>query len=118
MNLSFINSFNLAVTELGIEDIPELPNEDCPDELLCTEEGVYKLLSTLNVSKDNGHDDISAQMFKETALSVTSIVTTLFNISIKLGEIPYEWEVPRVSPIPKSSKSSDPTIARYRYCPS
>lgn len=36
----------------------------------------------------------------------------LFNISIRLGETPDEWNVARVSPIPKSGKSSDP--ANYR----
>ena len=66
LNASFINSFNVAIPELGMEDIPELPHEDCPDKLLCTEEEVYDLLSTLDVSKSNGHDDISAWMLKET----------------------------------------------------
>ena len=112
LNDSFINSFNVAIPELGMEDIPETPHDVCPDELLCTEEEVYDMLRTLDVSKSNGHDDISARMLKETALSMTSIVTQLFNISIKLGELPDEWKVARVSPIPKSGKSSDPTNYR------
>lgn len=89
-----------------------MPLDNCPNELLCTEEEVYNLLSTLDVSKSNGHDDISAQMLKETALSTMSAVTQLFNISIRLGEIPHEWKVARISPIPKSGKSSYP--AKYR----
>ena len=63
LNASFINSLNVAIPELGIEDIPKTPCDVCPDELLCTEEEVYNMLRTLNVS--NGHDDISAQMLKE-----------------------------------------------------
>ena len=109
LNASFIN---VAIPELSMEDIPETPCDVCPDELLCTEEEVYNILRTLDVSKSNGHDDISARMLKETALSMTSIVTQLFNISIKLGELPDEWKVARVSPIPKSGKSSDPTNYR------
>ena len=58
------------------------------------------LLSTLDCSKANGHDNISARMLKATALSITSAVTKLFNISIRLGEIPNEWKMARVSPIP------------------
>ena len=83
-----------------MEDIPEVPHNDCPDELLCTEEEVYDLLSTLDVSKSNGHDDISARMLKETALSMTSIVTQLFNILKRLEEISDKWKVAQVSPIP------------------
>ena len=47
-------------------------------------------------------------MLKETALSITPIVTHLFNISITLGELPDECETARVSPIPKSGDHSDP----------
>ena len=67
--------YNVAIPELGIENIPETPRDVCLDELLCTEEEVYNILRTLDVSKSNGHDDISARMLKETALSMTSIVT-------------------------------------------
>ena len=35
--------------------------EDCPDKLLYTEEEVYDLLSTLDVSKSNGHLRSDAQ---------------------------------------------------------
>ena len=70
------------------------------------------LLSTLDCSKANGHDNISARMLKATALSITSAVTKLFNISIRLGEIPNEWKMARVSPIPRGTFSPDP--AKYR----
>ena len=66
------------------------------------------LMSNLDITKANGPDDISARMLKETALSITPIVTHLFNISITLGELPDEWKTARVSPIPKSGDHSDP----------
>ena len=47
-------------------------------------------------------------MLKETALSITPVVTQLFNISLKLGKIPDEWKIARVSPIAKSHNKSDP----------
>ena len=36
---------------------------------------MYDLLSTLDVSKSNGHDDISALMLKETALSIYDVIS-------------------------------------------
>ena len=57
------------------------------------EEEVYELLCSLDTTKANGHDDISAKMLKETAMSITSAVTELFNISVRLGEIPDEWKI-------------------------
>ena len=47
-------------------------------------------------------------MLKDTALNITSAVTQLFNISLKLGEIPEDWKVAHVTPIPKSHSKSDP----------
>ena len=52
-------------------------------------------------------------MLKETALSITSLVTDLFNISIRLSELPDEWKISRVSPIPKPGNHSDFAC----YCP-
>ena len=51
-------------------------------------------------------------MLKETALSITPAVTELFNISIRLGEIPDEWKIARISPIPKTNDRSNP--GKYR----
>jgi len=65
-------------------------------------------MTTLDTTKANGHDDISAKMLKETALSITPVVTELFNLSIRLGELPDEWKIAHVSPIPKPGSHSDP----------
>jgi len=80
---------------------------------MCTEDEVYELLCSLDPTKANGHDNISARMLKETALSITPAVTQLFNIFIRLGEIPEEWKTARVTPIPKSRDHSTPE----NYCP-
>ena len=76
-----------------------------PDiDFLCTE--VHDLCC---LHLTSGHDNISA---RETALSITPAVTDLFNISIRLGELPDEWKISRVTPIPKSCNHSDPAS----YC--
>ena len=43
-------------------------------------------------------------MLKATAHSISKSVTLLFNKSIELGEIPHEWKVSAVNPIPKSKE--------------
>ena len=108
LNATFAKSFNHSVLELATSDIPNVSPDDCPNNILCTEEEIFELLSTLDCSKANGHDDISARMLKKTALSITSAVTHLFNISLRLGEIPKEWKTARVSPIPKGTATPNP----------
>ena len=80
----------------------------CPPDILCTEEEVYELLCSLDTSTSNGDDDISAKMLKATAQSITPVVTQIFNISLKLGEIPSEWKTARITPIPNSLVRNDP----------
>ena len=60
--------------------LSDVTPENCPAEFLCTEDAVYDLLSSPDATKANGHDDILARMLKETALSITPLVTHLFKI--------------------------------------
>ena len=41
-------------------------------------------------------------------MSITPVITGLFNASIWFGEIPDEWKVARITPIPKGGNASDP----------
>ena len=107
LNSTFANYYNHSVPELSLSDLPEVVPTDCPAYLLCSEDEVYELLCTVDTTKSSGNDDISTRMLKETAFSITPAVTQLFNISLQLGEIPDEWKIARVSPIPKSSDKSD-----------
>ena len=85
LNVTFTKCLNYSLPGLSVADLPKAVPHECPDKLLCTEDEVYELLCSLDPSKANGHDDISARMLKETALSITPAVTQLFNISIRLG---------------------------------
>ena len=84
----------------------------CPDELLCTAEEVIFLIISLDPSKANGPDGISAQMLKGTAHSIASSLTKLFNISIRQGRFPECWKTSSVVPIPKSANPSEATNYR------
>ena len=66
-----------------------------PEDLLCTEEETFFLLSSLDSSKATGPDGISACMLKSTADSITPSVTKLLNLSLSSGHVPMEW----ISPI-------------------
>ena len=55
--------------------------------LLCSEEEVQDLLLSLDSTKANGPDGISATMLKATASSIASSVAFIFNRSIQLGAL-------------------------------
>ena len=78
------------------------------EDLLYSEDFVFHLLSILDVSKSCGSDNISAYMFKYTAKNICSSVTSLFNLSLKMRQVPSQWKEACVSPIPKQSNPVSP----------
>ena len=74
-------------------------------KILCNEE-VYQLLSSLDVTKPNGPDGISARTLKHTATSITPLITKLFNLSLRTGHnLVSAWKQSLVVPIPKSNNN-------------
>ena len=55
-------------------------SSDCPQELLCNEDDVLELLLSLDVTKANRPDDISATMLKATAPTIAKGVMILFQV--------------------------------------
>ena len=114
LNNFFSNCFNTCETPLteSDRDMFSTSSSDCPPELLCTEDDILELLLSLDVTKANGPDDISATMLKATAPTIAKGVMILFNKSIQLGEVPKEWKTSSVVPIPKGSDICQPNNYR------
>ena len=101
-------------------DIPPLSPADtdyhnahynsCPEDLLCTTDEVLFLIQTLDSSKANGPDGVSAQMLKTTAHSIAPSITKLFNLSISHGRFPESWKTSTV--VPKSANHKEATNYR------
>jgi hypothetical protein len=50
---------------------------------------VYKVISTLKLSKSDSHDEISAKLLRDVAEEITPL-TVIFNASISSGIFPEE----------------------------
>jgi len=85
LNSFFSSCYNLSHSALDPFEYHHnlQPPHECPEELLCNEEEVYQLLSSLDVTKANGPDGISARMLKHTAASITPSITKLFKSVFK-----------------------------------
>ena len=106
LNSFFSSCYNLSHSPLVPFEYHNLQSpQECPEEFLCNEEEVYRLLSTLDVTRANGPDEISARTLKHTATSITPSITNLFNLSLRTGHIPSEWKQSLVVPIPMSSNN-------------
>ena len=59
-----------------------------------------------------GLDKISAHMLKETAYSITPMITAIFNTSLSTGVFPDSWKSLLFVPVPKSGDPSNPSNYR------
>ena len=110
LNAHFTRCFNYSVPAL--KEARFITEDEPSTYLLCQEDEVRHMLSSIDVAKASGPDGIGARMLKSTAASIAPAVTNLFNLSLRLGRVPSEWKSARVTPVPKSSKFSYP--ANYR----
>ena len=62
-------------------------------DLLCSEEEVEFLLSSVDPNKATGPDGISTRMLKSTAASIAPAVMAIVNLSLIQGQLPMEWKV-------------------------
>ena len=113
LNSFFGECLNQYLPPLDFSFLDELDHtQECPEELLCSVEEVQWLLNTLDTTKSNGPDGVSARMLKATASSIAPSVTKLFNLSIQSGCFPVLWKMSNVVPVPKSDDHSNPS--KYR----
>ncbi len=87
LNSHFISCFNNTVEPLQVPDEETYISHQVPVDLsniMCSEEEVEAMLHSLDTTKANGKDGISARMLKE-----TPSITKLFNLSIQLCRIPH-----------------------------
>ena len=110
----FVKCFNSSVPPLSPADVQSINiiPAACPEHLLCSEEEVLSLLQSLDVTKASGPEGISAHMLKATALTITPIVTKLFNLSLKTGTFPKTAKMSVVTPILKSMDPTSPSNYR------
>ena len=110
LNEMFSKNFNDALpplSELDRQCFLADPSSPPPEDILCTEQEIFNLLIALDTNKASGPDGISGKMLKGTAISITPVLTELFNLSLTSGRIPSKWKLSSVVPIPKSSGSAD-----------
>ena len=95
---------------ISVEEVRQnvSPSLHWVDDLCCKEECVCEILSSLDTSKSNGPDGISANILKFTALSIAPSITKIFNLTIKTGKQREIWKLSYIVPILKSSKAENP----------
>ena len=67
----------------------------------CSNEEILRLLSSIPRKTSSGPDGISSSMLQGTASAIASFLTTLFNRSLSLEQVPVDWKLSNITPVPK-----------------
>jgi hypothetical protein len=81
-------------------------------DIKISEKGVEKALNRLSPSKATGPDKVPVRILKETANTITPILTTNYQQSINTGQIPEDWKNANIVPIFKKGDRSKPSNYR------
>ena len=85
-----------------------LPSLDCDFKFeKVEEEEELKLLGKLDVNKAIWLDGISGKLLRVTAPAISRSLASLFNFSLKTGQVLSEWKLSRVTPVPKGGNSEE-----------
>ena len=101
--LHFLSCFTRPPPSVGHD--PPLPpaNEAGLSSVSCSPEEVHKLLSTLKMKTESGPDGLSSHMLCNTATTIASSLSNLFNSSLSSGVVPSEWKLSNVTSVYKGS---------------
>ena len=99
LNNYFVEQSTLTPPSDGFALPPVLKPSYELSNIVITEAEVLKVLTSLNISKANGPDSISNRLLRESAPSITSSLTTLFNKSLSSGKFPHVWKQANVVPV-------------------
>ena len=119
---TFINDFFINVGKLNkdlepsvgkVTDCMELECDLSPFSLLkVTEQEVWRVVKSINISKSSGLDNINSFVIKETFTFLKSEITHMYNLSIRTAKFPDTWKKALVVPIPK--KGNLTRVQNYR----
>ena len=77
------------------------------DDIRTTIEEVVNLCKNININKSSSIPNISSEVLRDAFLAIPDIVTEIFNLSFEHAEIPDEWKIAKVTPLPKAGKSNN-----------
>ena len=110
LNKHFSTVFNAKnnITEEEFEQRcpkpPNQPNYPQCNDIHITENGVRKLLLSLDPHKAPGPDGLTPKLLKTVAEEITPSVTLLYKASYLSGQLPSDWKLAYVSPIFKKGE--------------
>ena len=81
--------------------------EESLEDIRTSEDEVKELIKGIDIHKSSAIDNLSSRLLKDGFMDLVPKVTTLFNMSLRMGIIPKGWKEAAVIPLHKGGAKSD-----------
>ena len=68
---------------------------------------ILKLCKEINVNKSSCVENLSSEILRDAFLAIPEKMVPLFNLSFVSSEIPSDWKIAKVTPLPKAGNSNN-----------
>ena len=68
---------------------------------------ILKLCKEININKSSCVEHLSSEILRDAFLAIPEKMVSLFNLSFVLSEVPEEWKIAKVTPLPKAGNSNN-----------
>jgi hypothetical protein len=104
------NFFSSVFTREDTKQIPEAGEMETRilEDILVTHRAVRNKIKNMKTESSAGPDSIGPKLLQELEKELTPALVTIFNRSIKYGEVPEDWKMANVTPIFKKGSKADP----------
>jgi hypothetical protein len=104
-NESFLESSTLGtIPNYDFDSDNEVLTENELENVVVKDQDVRDVLSTINVNKAYGPDNMSPRLLKEAGTSIVKVLARLFNLSLAKGIFPALWKKANMLPIYKKAE--------------
>ena len=107
LNEFFTSCFNPAVQPPSYSELPQCAEGDAAADYDITQDEVYMRLRMIKPQSAAGPDGITFWMLSTFADVISPSLASLYNLSIYTGQIPADWKLSNVVPIPKEPNKND-----------
>ena len=110
--------FSSVFTEENTSAMPEPKRlfkgnkEEMLTDMVCTKECIVDVLSNLKTDKSPGLDGLHPKFLYELRHEIGQTISTIFNKSLRSGEVPQDWRDALVTPLFKKGNRYEPSNYR------
>ena len=77
------------------------------DDLVTNLDKILKLCKEININKSSYIEHLSSEVLRDEFLAIPEKIVILFNLSFASAEIPADWKIAKVTPLPKAGNSNN-----------